>query len=179
MNVRHRRLSTPVGPYLIAAEGEALTGIWREQQQHFPRPERLGTESTGTDPLLDEAASQLLAYLRGERTDLDLPQAPGGTAFQRAVWAELAQIPRGGTTTYGEIARRIGRPRAAQAVGRAVGTNPLSILVPCHRVVAANGALTGYAGGIDTKRELLRLEGADVTDPAAAAPLTTAPVVPR
>lgn len=163
MTARHRRLTTDLGVYLIAAEGSALTGVWREGQKHFPRPERLGRETPGPDDLLDAASEQLLAYLRGERTDWDLPLAPEGTAFQHAVWEQLQRIPRGATTTYGAIARTLGRPGAAQAVGRAVGSNPLSIVVPCHRVLSTQGTLTGYAGGVGTKRELLRLEGVDVS----------------
>ncbi|WP_114856421.1 methylated-DNA--[protein]-cysteine S-methyltransferase [Brachybacterium sp. YJGR34] len=156
---RHRRVDTPIGPYLIAAEGEALTGVWRQDQAHFPRPERLGEEAPAQDPLLAAAERQLLAYLAGEREAFDLPLSPRGTPFQQQVWKMLREIPRGGTTTYGGLARGLDRPRAAQAVGAAVGANPLSIVVPCHRVLAADGSMTGYAGGIETKQALLRLEG--------------------
>ncbi|ATG55439.1 cysteine methyltransferase [Brachybacterium ginsengisoli] len=157
---RHRRVATPLGVYLIAAEGDALVGVWRLDQSHFPRPERLGSAVTGTDPLLDAAERQLLDYLDGAREGFDLPLDARGTDFQREVWAQLRTIPRGSTTTYGEIARALDRPRAAQAVGAAVGSNPLSIVVPCHRVLGSAGAMTGYAGGIETKQALLLLEGA-------------------
>lgn len=157
--VRHLRTTTPLGEYVLAARGEALSGIWRIGQAHFPPPTQLGTESP-SDPFLCRAADQLREYLSGTREELDLPTAAEGTAFQQAVWSQLRQIPRGQTTTYGAIARDLGRPRAAQAVGAAVGANPLSILVPCHRVLAADGRLTGYAGGVETKRTLLVLEGA-------------------
>lgn len=157
---RHRWVTTPLGDYVLAAEGEALTGVWRRDQSHPPRPERLGEAAGGTDPLLDTAERQLLAYLAGEREDFDLPLAPHGTDFQQEVWRLLRAIPRGETTTYGGIARELGRPRGSQAVGAAVGRNPLSIVVPCHRVLAADGAMTGYAGGIETKQALLLLEGA-------------------
>ncbi|GAA1484398.1 methylated-DNA--[protein]-cysteine S-methyltransferase [Brachybacterium fresconis] len=157
---RHRRLPTPLGTYVIAAEGDAVTGLWREEQSHFPAPDRLGEPTPAADPLLDAAAEQLLAYLAGEREDFDLPLAPRGTAFQHAVWARLRTIPRGTTTTYGRIAQDLERPRAAQAVGAAVGSNPISIVVPCHRVLGTSGSLTGYAGGIETKQALLALEGA-------------------
>lgn len=157
---RHRLVPTPLGTYVIAAEGPALTGVWRQEQTHFPRSERLGAAAPEDDEVLGAAEQQLLAYLAGERTGFDLPLAPQGTDFQRAVWDLLQGIPRGATTTYGQLARELGRPRAAQAVGAAVGSNPLSIVVPCHRVLATGGALTGYAGGLETKQALLILEGA-------------------
>lgn len=157
---RHRRVATPLGTYLLVAEADSLTGLWRNAQSHFPRAERLGTEAAPDDALLNAAEEQLLAYLAGGRTSFDLPLSPRGTEFQQAVWDRLREIPRGATTTYGAIARELGRPRAAQAVGAAVGSNPLSIVVPCHRVLATSGALTGYAGGIETKQALLVLEGA-------------------
>jgi methylated-DNA-[protein]-cysteine S-methyltransferase len=103
-------------------------------------------------------AAQLAEYFRGERRDFDLPLAPRGTAFQRAVWDELRRIPFGATVSYGELAARLGRPGASRAVGRANATNPLPVVVPCHRVVGANGTLTGYAGGLDAKTLLLALE---------------------
>lgn len=158
---RHRLVATPLGTYAIAAGAEAITGIWREDQAYFPRPERLGAV-VRDDALLDRAADQLLAYLAGERDGFDLPLAPRGTPFQQRVWERLRRIPRGTTTTYGHIARDLGAPRGAQAVGRAVGTNPISIAIPCHRVVSSTGLLTGYAGGVATKRALLALEGAAI-----------------
>lgn len=127
-----------------------------------------GLRSLKLDPLADgeaptglaaEVASQLDAYLAGERTEFDLPLAPLGSPFEQSVWTALQEIPYGETVSYGELALRIGRPPgAARAVGRANGRNPLWIVVPCHRVIGANGALTGYAGGVDVKRELLALE---------------------
>lgn len=159
----HRWITTPVGRYLLAAGPDALLGVWREDQAHFPTGSRLvtlGEERTSGHPVLDAAERQLQEYLAGERTAFDLPLHPGGTAFQREVWAQLREIPRGRTVTYGAIARSLGRPRAAQAVGAAVGANPISIVVPCHRVLGADGSLTGYAGGTATKQALLTLEGA-------------------
>lgn len=156
----HRRLETALGTYVLAAHGDELVGVWREAQKKFPTPARLGQPAAGTHTVLDEAERQLLGYLAGRRERFDLSLAPGGTRFQQAVWNHLSTIPRGATTTYGEIARALGRPRAAQAVGAAVGSNPLSIVVPCHRVVGSTGSLTGYAGGVETKRALLILEGA-------------------
>lgn len=156
---RHRRTVTPLGDYLIAAVDEDITGVWRQEQKHFPAAVRLGEQTVGADALLDAAEAQLAQYLAGERREFDLPLAPVGTPFQHSVWEQLSQIPYGVTTTYGTIARALGKPRAAQAVGAAVGSNPISIIVPCHRVLASNGSLTGYAGGMETKQALLRLEG--------------------
>lgn len=155
----HRLVATRLGTYVLAAGPDGLVGVWRQDQKHFPRPARLGA-AAGAHAVLDAAESQLLEYLAGTREEFALPLAPEGTAFQRAVWDHLRTIPRGGTTTYGQIARALGRPRAAQAVGAAVGANPLSIVVPCHRVMGSTGAMTGYAGGIETKQALLLLEGA-------------------
>lgn len=159
---RHLVVTTPLGRYVLAAEGGELTGVWRAAQAHYPAADRLGARAPEQDPVLVRAAEQLLAYLEGGREGFDLPTAPHGTPFQREVWAHLSTIPRGTTTTYGEIARALDRPRAAQAVGAAVGSNPLSIVVPCHRVLGSTGAMTGYAGGIATKQALLRLEGASL-----------------
>ena len=156
----HRHLQTALGTYVLAADGDALVGVWREAQKKFPTPARLGEPAAGRHTVLDEAEQQLLDYLAGRREAFELSLAPGGTRFQQAVWDHLSTIPRGATATYGEIASALGRPRAAQAVGAAVGSNPLSIVVPCHRVVGSTGGLTGYAGGVETKRALLILEGA-------------------
>ena len=106
-----------------------------------------------------ESREELLEYFQGKRKNFDLPLESGGTPFQRRVWAELAAIPYGTVVTYGELARRVGLPKGARAVGQANHRNPLPIFLPCHRVVGANGALTGYAGGLDLKTQLLRLEG--------------------
>ena len=170
MSTVHRSVDTDLGTYLVAVGDDphgrrAVTGIWREAQTHFPADDRLGERVDAcADPLLDTAVDQLLDYITSRRDGFDLPLAPQGTAFQESVWQRLTQIPRGETVTYGEIARELGRPRASQAVGAAVGSNPVSIAVPCHRVVSSTGALTGYAGGIDVKRRLLALEGAEVSD---------------
>ncbi len=110
-------------------------------------------------PLLREAARQIDQYLAGERRAFSLPYALTGTPFQREVWEALASIPYGETITYAELARRLGRPKAVRAVGRACGQNPLSLILPCHRVMGARGRLTGYAGGVEIKERLLQLEG--------------------
>lgn len=145
------RFETPFGP--MALEGEdALTRLWLPGT--LPDGRGRGEET----PLLWAAREELLAYFAGERRDFDLPLDPAGTDFQRAVWEALRAIPYGGTRTYGEIAAAVGRPKAVRAVGQANHVNPLPIFIPCHRVVGKNGALTGYAGGLDLKRALLALE---------------------
>ncbi|MGO1286314.1 MAG: methylated-DNA--[protein]-cysteine S-methyltransferase [Brachybacterium sp.] len=156
----HRTVETRLGSYVLAAEEAGLVGIWRQGQLRFPTAERMGSPAAGAHAVLDTAERQLHEYLAAEREDFELPLAPVGTDFQRAVCAALTSIPRGSTTPSGALARALGRPRAAQAVGAAVGSNPLSIVVPCHRVVGSSGAMTGYAGGIETKQALLLLEGA-------------------
>lgn len=145
------RFETPFGP--MALEGEAaLTRLWLPGT--LPDPDGRGEET----PLLRAAREALLAYFAGERRDFDLPLAPAGTDFQRAVWDALRAIPYGQTRTYGEIAAAVGRPKAVRAVGQANHVNPLPIFIPCHRVVGKGGALTGYAGGLDLKGALLALE---------------------
>jgi methylated-DNA-[protein]-cysteine S-methyltransferase len=124
--------------------------------------------------LLDRAARQLDEYFTRRRASFDLPLAPRGTALQREVWAALAEIPIGETRTYADLARRVGRPSAARAVGAANGKNPLSIVIPCHRVIGASGALTGYAGGLDAKRWLLEHERGAL--PARVSPFPSGPV---
>ena len=142
---------TPVGPMALAEEESALTRLWLPGQG-YPRLAERKTE------LLAEGKRQLLEYLTGLRRDFSLPLNPQGTDFQRAVWRALEDIPYGETLTYGALARRIGRPRAVRAVGQANHRNPLSIFIPCHRVVGADGSLTGYGGGLDLKQTLLALE---------------------
>lgn len=153
-------LDSPLGVLRLFARGAHLTGVYLPIQ---PAPES-GAEAEpverGTSPVLARAAAQLTAYFAGERDGFDVPLAPVGTAFQRAVWHQLAQIPFGVTRTYGELARGLGKPTGARAVGAANGKNPISILVPCHRVIAGTGALTGYAGGIAAKEWLLSHERA-------------------
>ena len=123
---------------------------------------RFGAEAAAVsaDPLLLEAAGQLSAYFAGERREFDLPLAPRGTPFQREVWAAVAAVPYGETATYAQIAAAVGRPSACRAVGAANGRNPVPVIVPCHRIIGAAGALTGYGGGLDRKRSLLDLEAA-------------------
>ena len=155
----HAVIDSPIGPLTLVARGGALAGLYMEVRGHEPAPGMLGVAAeVDSDPVLGETASQLKAYFAGQLTSFDLPLDLAGTGFQRAVWSGLRQIPYGETVSYGELARRIGRPSAARAVGLANGRNPVSIVVPCHRVIGADGSLTGYGGGIDRKRFLLALE---------------------
>jgi methylated-DNA-[protein]-cysteine S-methyltransferase len=143
-------VDTPIGPLLLHAVEGRLSRI------EFGAP----TACTSGAPPLREAEAQLHAYFGGELERFELPLAPGGTAFQRTVWDALAEIPYGTTTTFSELAARIGRPSACRAVGAANGRNPLPVILPCHRVLGAAGALTGYGGGLERKRHLLALETA-------------------
>jgi len=147
----------PLGPMVVAATADGLAGVWFEGQRHMPDNSRW--EVQPEHPMLLRAIAQLAEYFAGARTRFDLPlDLQGGTSFQQAVWKALLAIPSGATTSYGELSSRIGKPAAVRAVGAAVGRNPVSVIVPCHRVLGANGALTGYAGGLDRKTALLRLE---------------------
>lgn len=144
---------TPIGEIGIAENGEAITNVF------FGSTVKPKEFEIGETPLLREAAKQLREYFDGKRRVFDLQYALEGTDFERTVWQALLTIPYGETRTYGELARQLGRPSAARAVGRANGLNPISLFVPCHRVIGASGKLTGYAGGLAAKECLLRLEG--------------------
>lgn len=156
---------SPLGEILLASDGEAVTGLWFEGQKHYAAslsPEREERET----PVLARARRWLDAYFRGEDPGGPPPLSPRGTAFQKAVWDILLTIPRGEVRTYAAVARDLAARRglpslSAQAVGSAVGRNPISLLIPCHRVVGSDGSLTGYAAGLDKKLRLLALEGAD------------------
>jgi methylated-DNA-[protein]-cysteine S-methyltransferase len=155
-------LPSPVGPLLLTGGDDGLTRVLLDGTDPAPG-------WTRDDARFTEAARQLGEYFAGERTTFDLPLRPAGTAFEERVWDELRRIPYGETTSYGALARRLGHPRAARAVGRANGRNQLAIVVPCHRVIGASGALTGYAGGVERKRALLALERAGRPAPAGFA----------
>lgn len=142
-----------LGEIILAEEDGQLTEVI------FKGEKIRGPWEPGESPLLREADRQLREYMEGRRKIFDLPLNPVGTEFERTVWAALLSIPWGETRTYAQIARQIGRPTACRAVGRANGLNPISIIVPCHRVIGSDGRLTGYAGGLELKAELLRLEG--------------------
>ncbi len=153
---RYTVVDSTIGELLLVGDGRALLGV--EFDLGEGHAERVRPDWVADRAPLADAAEQLQAYLAGERTVFDLRVAIGGSDFQRRVWELLAEIPYGHTTSYGRIAARLGRPSASRAVGLANGRNPLPIVLPCHRVVGASGALTGYGGGLDRKRWLLDLE---------------------
>lgn len=150
--------ASPLGPILLAADETGLTGLWFEGQKYFPSFLGVDYQEKET-PILTETVRWLDVYFSRKDPGFLPPLHPQGSPFRQAVWNILLTISRGQTMTYGEIARRLG-VRSAQAVGGAVGHNPISILIPCHRVVGSDGSLTGYAGGLDRKTRLLQLEGA-------------------
>ncbi len=150
---------TPLGRMLVITAGDELVGLHFDGHARTPDPGARASASGGT---LSAVADQLDEYFRGSRTGFELPVRLEGTPFQRAVWTALLDIPFGQTSTYAEVAAHIGRPRAVRAVGAANGQNPISIVVPCHRLIGAGGDLTGYGWGLERKRSLLELEGADL-----------------
>ena len=152
------RRKSPFGTMRLVARGGALVGAYFDGQKYDAREGEQWREAPD-DPVLREAGRQLDEYFAGKRDRFDLALAPEGTPFQQRVWRAIAKVPAGATTSYGQIARRLGCPTAVRAVGAAIGRNPLIVVVPCHRIVGAGGALTGYAGGLDRKRALLSLEG--------------------
>jgi methylated-DNA-[protein]-cysteine S-methyltransferase len=157
------RTDTPLGTVRLAASPTGLCGLWFDGQRHLPAPLNgpLAWHEAPEHPVLRQATEQLRQYLCGERQHFDLPlDLTGGTPFQQAVWQALQRIPIGHTMSYAALGLQIGRPTAVRAVGNAVGRNPLSVVVPCHRVLGLDGSLTGYAGGLERKAVLLRLEGA-------------------
>lgn len=167
----------PLGPFFLGGSPAGLhiaefLEEGRDEQVLRARLEAaaaaLGAAAGEAAAVVTAAAEQMREYFEGRRTDFVLPLAPRGTAFQQAVWAQLRGIPHGRTTSYGAVARAVGRPAASRAVGAAVGRNPLAVIVPCHRVIGSSGALTGYASGLDRKRWLLTHEGIAVRGELAA-----------
>lgn len=157
-------MKSPLGLLRLVGDGTALFSVTMTEQRHAA-PAEAGWQTD--DSAFEQARRQLGDYFAGRRRTFDLALAPSGTAFQKRVWSALTDIPFGRTENYGELARRIGSPKAARAVGLANGRNPLPIIVPCHRVIGADGSLTGYGGGIERKRWLLQHEG-HVVPPAQA-----------
>lgn len=157
MTTFYTTFESPVGPLLLMSDGMSLTGLHTDNDMHRPaiRPDWIREDSVAP---FAQTIAQLRAYFDGSLTEFELPLAPQGTDFQMTVWRELCNIPFGTTISYAELARRIGRPTASRAVGHSNARNPISIIVPCHRVIGAENSLTGYAGGLDRKRALLALE---------------------
>lgn len=158
--VRHGVFATSIGELLLVADDDALRGLYFPDHKYPPNPDEIG-DDLGFEPddaTLADAARQLREYLAGERRDFDVRLAPRGDDFSQKVWDILLQIPFGETTTYGNIAIQLGNRALAQRVGQAVGHNPVSVIIPCHRVLGADGSLTGFAGGLEIKRVLLTIE---------------------
>lgn len=156
----HTVIDSVVGTLTLVAEEGAIVGLYMDLQRHRPDDDKLGEpdpRGREVEPF-KAAADQLDAYFDGELTRFEVPLAPHGSEFQQRVWAALQEIPYGRTESYGELAERVGSPGGARAVGLANGKNPIGIIIPCHRVVGADGSLTGYGGGIERKKQLLDLE---------------------
>lgn len=159
MNVRHAIINTSLGELTVVAEGDAIAGVYFPQHWHPPVAGSIGELIDGADdPVITGMHRQLEEFLAGEREAFDLATVTHGNAFEERVWALLNQIPYGQTTTYGELAAELGDRSLARKVGQAVGHNPISVIVPCHRVLGKDGRLTGYAGGLERKQALLDLE---------------------
>jgi methylated-DNA-[protein]-cysteine S-methyltransferase len=150
-------LESPQGTMILTATQKGLAGVYFKGQKHFPR--RRDWKRDTQNAVLRQAKRQLAEYFAGKRTHFSVALDPQGTPFQRSVWRQIAKVGFGRTLTYGELATRAGHPGSARAAGAATGRNPIGIIVPCHRIMGANGRLTGYAGGLRRKRALLALEG--------------------
>jgi methylated-DNA-[protein]-cysteine S-methyltransferase len=157
MRITTTSIDSPVGPLTLTAREGVLTRVHMHEQRHAPVDTQ---EWERDDRAFDEVARQLAAYFNGTLTEFDLPLESEGTDFQRRVWSALREIPYGQTISYGELARFVGKPSASRAVGLANGRNPIGIVIPCHRVIGADGSLTGYGGGLERKRWLLQHEAA-------------------
>ena len=160
MDAIFTRIESPIGRLTLTGDGEALTGLYMEIHRGGPGPV---PRARRDDDAFESVREQLGAYFAGDLREFDVALAPKGSPWQMRVWDALREIPYGETVSYGEIARRVGRPDAPRAVGTANGSNPISIIVPCHRVIGANGKLTGYGGGLDRKRFLLGLERGELS----------------
>ena len=165
--MKHRIIDSPLGPLTLVVNAEGfLCALYNDGQKYYPDAEELGERD---DTIAASAVAELAEYFAGTRAAFSVPTAASGTDFQRRVWAALTGIPAGQTRTYGEIAGQLGRPGASRAVGAATGRNPISIVVPCHRVVGSTGRLTGYAGGVERKAFLLGLESHALLEPLPGA----------
>ena len=153
--LQYTTLESPIGELLLLGDGEDLHGLYMQEGR---RPVSVSSSWERSDPAFADVGEQLEQYFAGERTSFDVGLSMRGAEFERRVWRALREIPYGETVSYGEIARRVGSPQAARAVGLANGRNPIAVIVPCHRVIGADGGLTGYGGGLERKRLLLELE---------------------
>jgi methylated-DNA-[protein]-cysteine S-methyltransferase len=176
--LRATHFDSALGGITLAATDQGLAGLWFDGQRHYP--DMTGWQPDDRHPVLRQAMEQLADYFAGRRRQFDLPlDLAHGTAFQQSVWRALLAIPAGRTTSYGALAIALGKPKAVRAVGAAVGRNPISVIVPCHRVLGTDGSLTGYAGGLARKRALLELEGTPISwqgcplKPASAPPASS------
>lgn len=160
--ILYSHIESPLGRLLVVGDDQSLTGLYMPRHKGWRGPDDAWQQSDATFSLV---RAQLAEYFAGERQQFDLPLKPKGTPFQQQVWQELVRIPFGSTITYAELARRVGKPSASRAVGNANGRNPISIIVPCHRVIGASGKLAGYAGGIEKKKWLLAWEQSSTTAP--------------
>lgn len=154
----YTQIQTRLGPVWLAATRKGLAGFWFDGQRHFDGPQAGWIQDPGW-PLFARVQAQWDAYESGTLRQFELPLDPQGTVFQQSVWRALLTIPFGNTVTYAALARTVGAVKAVRAVGAAIGRNPISVIVPCHRVLGSNGSLTGYAGGLERKQSLLALEG--------------------
>ncbi|MFD0415000.1 methylated-DNA--[protein]-cysteine S-methyltransferase [Streptomyces sp. NPDC127108] len=159
MHRQHTVVDSPYGPLTLVATDGTLSGLYMTEQRHRPAEETFGDRDPSP---FGPATEQLDAYFAAELKEFDLPLRLDGTSFQRSVWQRLLEIPYGETRTYGELAAELGNPAASRAVGLANGKNPIGVIVPCHRVIGANGGLTGYGGGLDRKQRLLAFESGSV-----------------
>ena len=153
--MHHRTIESPIGPLLLAGDERGLRFLLFGKGRQVVRPDPEWEPDRGS---LKEPVGQLAAYFKGSLKAFDVPVVPAGTPFQQAVWRQLQAIPYGETISYGELARRLGNPKAVRAVGLANGSNPIAIIIPCHRVIGSNGSLVGYGGGLPIKQALLALE---------------------
>ena len=150
------QFDTPHGTMLVTATPKGLAGVYFKGQKHFPKKREWRRDAR--HPVLRQARRELAEYFAGKRARFDVPLDPQGTVFQRSIWKAISKVGFGKTLTYGELARRAGHAGSARAAGAATGRNPISVIVPCHRIMGSDGSLTGYAGGLNRKRALLRLE---------------------
>jgi methylated-DNA-[protein]-cysteine S-methyltransferase len=156
--MQYRNLDSPIGPLLVAGDDDGLRFLLFAHERRGKRDVKPEPDWEPDRGGLEDAVKQLTAYFSGKLRDFDIPVAPQGTTFQQSVWRQLLRIPYGETISYGELARRLGNPQAVRAVGLANGSNPISIVIPCHRVIGSNGSLVGYGGGLPVKQALLALE---------------------